>query len=59
MECVDLNLPALSFFLISNLKLLPDDYEVLVSPKLISQWNGINNKTKYWIALEKNSSFNN
>jgi hypothetical protein len=46
-------------FLISNLKLLPDDYEVSVSSKLISQWNGIKNKTKYWIALEKNSSFNN
>lgn len=46
-------------FLISNLKLLPDDYEVSVSSKLISQWNGVNNKTQYWIALEKNSTFNN
>jgi hypothetical protein len=45
-------------FLISNLKLLPDDYEISVSSKLISQWNGINNKTQYWIALEKNSTYN-
>lgn len=45
-------------FLISNLKLLPDDYEISVSSKLISQWKGINTKTQYWIALEKNSSFN-
>lgn len=45
-------------FLISNLKLLPDDYEISVSSKLISQWNGINNKTQYWIALEKNSNYN-
>mgnify|MGYP000026360170 CR=1 FL=1 len=45
-------------FLISNLKLLPDDYEISVSSKLISQWKGINSKTEYWIALEKNSTFN-
>ena len=47
-------------FLIANLKLLPGDYEVSVSSKLISHWKCINNKlVEYWIALEKNSSFNN
>jgi hypothetical protein len=45
-------------FLISNLKLLTDDYEISVSSKLISQWKGINTNTQYWIALEKNSTFN-
>ena len=47
-------------FLISNLKLVPGDYEVSVSSKLISHWKCINNKlVEYWIALEKNSTFNN
>ena len=46
-------------FLISNLKLVPGDYEVSVSSKLISHWKCINNKlVEYWIALEKNSTFN-
>jgi hypothetical protein len=47
-------------FLISNLKLVPGDYEVSISSKLISHWKCINNKlVEYWIALEKNSTFNN
>lgn len=47
-------------FLISNLKLVPGDYEVSVSSKLISHWKCINNNSvEYWIALEKNSTFNN
>jgi hypothetical protein len=47
-------------FLISNLKLIPGDYEVSVSSKLISHWKCINNNSvEYWIALEKNSTFNN
>lgn len=45
-------------FLISNLKILTDDYDISVSSKLISQWTGKNNNTQYWIALEKTSSFN-
>jgi hypothetical protein len=44
-------------FLIENLKMLPDDYRLSISSKLISQWEGINNKVKYWIALEKNSTY--
>ena len=47
-------------FLIANLKLIPGDYEVSVSSKLISHWKCINNNSvEYWIALEKNSAFNN
>lgn len=47
-------------FLIANLKLIPGDYEVSVSSKLISHWECINNNpVEYWIALEKNSTFNN
>jgi hypothetical protein len=47
-------------FLIANLKLIPGDYKVSVSSKLISHWECINNNpVEYWIALEKNSTFNN
>ena len=47
-------------FLIGNLKLIPGDYQVSVSSKLISHWNRINNNSvEYWIALEKNSTFSN
>jgi hypothetical protein len=47
-------------FLIANLKLIPGDYQVSVSSKLISHWECINNNSvEYWIALEKNSTFNN
>lgn len=45
-------------FLMDNLKLLPGDYQISVSSKGLSQWTNINNKTKYWIALEKSSTFN-
>lgn len=47
-------------FLIGNLKLVPGDYEVSVSSKLISHWKCINNNpVEYWIALEKSSTYNN
>ena len=47
-------------FLIANLKLIPGDYTVSVSSKLISHWECINNNSvEYWIALEKNSTFSN
>ena len=46
-------------FLISNLTLIPGDYKVSVSSKLISHWECINNNSvEYWIALEKSSTFN-
>ena len=41
-------------FLISNLKLLPGDYTVNISNKLISSWKSP--VVEYWIALEKTST---
>lgn len=39
---------------IDNLKLLPGDYEVEVSSKLISKFTSTDKQLTYWIALEKN-----
>lgn len=46
-------------FLISNLKVLPGDYEVNISSKLISHWKNETIPVQYYIALEKTSTFNN
>lgn len=43
---------------IPNLKLLPGDYFVSISSKLISNWTNSNYPIEYFIALEKNSTFN-
>ena len=40
---------------ISNLKLLPGDYDVEISSKLVTQFSTDN--IKYWIALEKSSTY--
>ena len=42
---------------IPNLKLLPGDYYVLISSKLISNWQNTNYPVQYFIALERTSSF--
>ena len=42
---------------ISNLKIIPDDYDVEISSKLISQFSNPRMNVKYWIALEKSSTF--
>jgi len=45
-------------FLISNLKLIPGDYDVNISNKLISSWKNTNtSEVEYWIALEKTSTY--
>lgn len=41
----------------NNLKILPGDYEVSISSKLISQFSHTSLDVKYWIALEKTSTF--
>ncbi len=46
-------------FLINNLKVLPGDYVVNISSKLISHWKNENIPVQYYIALEKTSTFNN
>jgi hypothetical protein len=47
------NAPRLSIN-IDNMKLLPGDYEVEVSSKLISKFTNTSKNAVYWIALEKN-----
>ena len=42
---------------ISNLKILPGDYEVEISSKLITQFKHKELPLKYWIALEKTSTY--
>tara|TARA_Y100000114_G_scaffold101967_1_gene95124 strand:+ start:1674 stop:2360 length:687 start_codon:yes stop_codon:yes gene_type:complete len=42
---------------ISNLKLLPGDYDVAISSKLISCFSNIKEPVQYWIALEKTSKY--
>jgi len=42
---------------ISNLKIIPGDYDVQISSKLISQFTHKELKVQYWIALEKSSTY--
>lgn len=42
---------------ISNLKILPGDYDVEISSKLITQFKHKEIPLKYWIALEKSSTY--
>ena len=42
---------------INNLKIITADYDVEISSKLISQFSNSDNNVKYWIALEKSSTF--
>jgi len=42
---------------ISNLKILPGDYDVSISSKLISEFKHKELDLKYWIALEKTSTY--
>jgi len=42
---------------ISNLKLIPGNYEVSISSKLISEFKNKEVNVTYWIALEKSSTF--
>ena len=42
---------------INNLKMIADDYQVDISSKLISQFSSVNYDVKYWVALEKTSTY--
>ena len=42
---------------IANLKILPGDYNVNISSKLISQFSHKDLNVQYWIALEKTSTY--
>tara|TARA_R110002153_G_scaffold77752_6_gene199450 strand:- start:1664 stop:2338 length:675 start_codon:yes stop_codon:yes gene_type:complete len=42
---------------IANLKVLPGDYQVDISSKLISHFTNKTSSVEYWIALEKSSTY--
>lgn len=42
---------------IANLKIIPGDYDVEISSKLISNFKHKESNVQYWIALEKSSTF--
>lgn len=42
---------------IANLKILPGDYDVEISSKLITQFSHKEQDVQYWIALEKTSTY--
>ena len=42
---------------IANLKILPGDYDVEISSKLITQFSHKEHDVQYWIALEKTSTY--
>ena len=42
---------------IANLKILPGDYDVEISSKLITQFKNKEIPLTYWIALEKSSTY--
>ena len=44
-------------FVIPSLKLIPGDYKVSLSSKFISLWEHKTREVKYWIALEKTSTY--
>jgi len=45
---------------ISNLRMIPSDYKVEISSKLISQFTSTSDEMdlRYWVALEKSSTYN-
>jgi hypothetical protein len=42
---------------ISNLKMVSEDYQVKISSKLISEFTSSDGNLKYWVALEKSSTY--
>jgi len=46
------------YFKAENLKMLPGDYDVSISDKVVSQFNKINDDLTYWVALESDSTYN-
>jgi hypothetical protein len=46
------------YFKVENLKLLPGDYKVEITEKIVSKFTHENMDLSYWIALEPDSSYN-
>ena len=44
-------------FKVENIKIIPGDYDVIVSSKLLSKFTNSNYNLKYYIALEPDSTF--
>lgn len=44
-------------FLMENIKLLSDDYNVVISEKCISEFTSVNSNRRYWISTETGSRF--
>jgi len=45
-------------FKVENIKIIPGNYDVVISKKLISHFKNTRYNLSYWIALEPDSSFN-
>ena len=45
------------YFKAENLKMLPGDYDVKITDKIISQFKKVNDELTYWIALESDSQY--
>lgn len=45
-------------FLIANLKFIPGDYNVAISSKGISEWSHSSTDIRYFVGLEKTSTYN-
>jgi hypothetical protein len=45
------------YFKVENLKVLPGDYDVSVTEKIVSQFDHTTKDLKYWIALESDSTY--
>jgi hypothetical protein len=46
------------YFKAENLKMLPGDYDVSITEKVVSQFTNTNLSLKYWVALESDSHYN-
>jgi len=45
------------YFKVENLKILPGDYNVSITEKVVSQFDHATKDLKYWIALESDSTY--
>ena len=46
------------YFKAENFKMLPGDYDVSITDKVISQFKKVNDDVTYWVALESDSYYN-
>ena len=46
------------YFKAENLKMLPGDYDVRITEKVVSEFTNTNQSLKYWVALESDSYYN-